>query len=125
MKPNRRSMLLASVALAGVGLCGIGGASAASASQLGKDAIAALHRLYAAQPKARQLGGKAKAILVFPKIIKAGLVIGGQSGDGVLLIGGKPTAYYNLSAASFGLQAGGQTFSYALFFMTDSALDLP
>jgi len=123
MNPNRRTILLAGAGLASVGLIGIKGASAASAHQLGNDAIAALHRLYAEQPKARQLGGKAKAILVFPKIIKAGLVIGGQSGDGALLIGGKPTAYYNLSAASFGLQAGGQTFSYALFFMTDSALD--
>ena len=65
----------------------------------------------------------AKAILVFPKIIKAGLLIGGQSGDGALRMGGKTVGYYNLSAASFGLQAGGQTFSYALFFMTDSALD--
>ncbi len=123
MESNRRTILLFGAALAGVGLSGIGGASAASASQLGNEAIAALHRLYAAQPKARPLSGKAKAILVFPKIIKAGLVIGGQSGDGALLIGGKPAAYYNLSAASFGLQAGGQTFSYALFFMTDSALD--
>jgi lipid-binding SYLF domain-containing protein len=123
MKSDRRTILLAGAALAGVGLAGIGRASAASASQLRNDAIAALHRLYAEQPKTHQLGGKAKAILVFPKIIKAGLVVGGQSGDGVLLIGGKATAYYNLSAASFGLQAGGQTFSYALFFMTDSALD--
>ena len=82
-----------------------------------------MQNLYAAQPKARNLGNKAKAILVFPKIIKAGLLIGGQSGDGALRMGGKTVGYYNLSAASFGLQAGGQTFSYALFFMTDSALD--
>lgn len=123
MNHNRRTILLAGAGLAGVGVLGIEQASAASARQLGQDANAALQRLYAAQPKARQLGGKAKAILVFPKIIKAGLIIGGQSGDGALLISGKPTAYYNLSAASFGLQAGGQTFSYALFFMTDSALD--
>ena len=60
---------------------------------------------------------------MFPRIIKAGLLIGGQTGDGALRKGGKTVGYYNLSAASFGLQAGGQTFSYALFFMTDSALD--
>ena len=82
-----------------------------------------MQTLYAAQPKARNLGNKAKAILVFPKIIKAGLLIGGQTGDGALRKGGKTVGYYNLSAASFGLQAGGQTFSYALFFMTNSALD--
>ena len=82
----------------------------------------ALHALYAAQPKARELGQRAKAILIFPKIIKAGLIIGGQSGDGVLRVGGKTDGYYNISAASFGLQAGGQQFSYALFFMNDAAL---
>jgi lipid-binding SYLF domain-containing protein len=62
------------------------------------------------------------AILVFPEIIKAGLLIGGQSGDGVLFKGGKAAAYYNISAGSFGLQAGAQTFSYALFFMNNAAL---
>ena len=41
---------------------------------------------------------------------------------GVLLVGGKPAGYYNLSGASWGLQVGGQDFSYALFFMTDSAI---
>ena len=79
--------------------------------------------LYAAQTKARDLGKRAKAILVFPKIIKAGLLIGGQSGNGALRADGKTIGYYNISAASFGLQAGAQTFSYALFFMTDSALN--
>ena len=64
----------------------------------------------------------AKATLIFPKIIKAGLIIGAQSGDGVLRINNRTVGYYNLSAASFGLQAGAQEFSYALFFMTDSSL---
>jgi lipid-binding SYLF domain-containing protein len=51
------------------------------------------------------------------------LLAGAQTGNGVLLIGGKPAGYYNISAVSYGLQAGGQEFSYALFFMTDSALN--
>jgi lipid-binding SYLF domain-containing protein len=97
-------------------------AFAASAAQISRGADTALHALYAAQPKARELGQRAKAILIFPKIIKAGLIIGGQSGDGVLRVGGKADGYYNISAASFGLQAGGQQFSYALFFMNDAAL---
>ncbi|MBS0561774.1 MAG: twin-arginine translocation pathway signal protein [Proteobacteria bacterium] len=124
MTHNRRTLLLAgAAALAGAALPGAEPAYAASAAQIAGDARAALNRLYAAQPKARQLGSKALAILVFPKIIKGGLIIGGQSGDGALLTGGKVEAYYNLSAASFGLQAGGQTFSYALFFMNAKALD--
>jgi lipid-binding SYLF domain-containing protein len=60
---------------------------------------------------------------VFPKIYKGGLVIGGLSGNGVLRIGGKADSYYNISAASFGLQAGAQSYSLVMFFMTDSALN--
>ena len=59
---------------------------------------------------------------MFPKIVKAGLVVGGQGGEGVLFVRGKPAGYYKIGAASFGLQAGGQSFSYALFLMNDKAL---
>ena len=65
---------------------------------------------------------EAKAVLVFPRIVKGGFIVGGQSGDGVLLVHGHRTAYYNISAASYGLQAGGQAFSYALFFVNQKAL---
>jgi lipid-binding SYLF domain-containing protein len=123
MEKTRRSLLIAAPTLF-IGMVTQGSeAHAASASQINADAGRALRSLYAVQPKARELGRRAKAVLIFPKIVKAGLVVGGQSGDGALLIGGRTTAYYNLSAASFGLQAGAETFSYALFFMTDSALD--
>ncbi len=122
MTANRRTILRLGAGAVTAGLIGVAPAYAASARTIATDAAAALRRLYAEQPKARKLGGTAKAILVFPKIIKAGLVIGGQSGDGALLVNLKPTAYYNILAASFGLQAGGQTFSYALFFMNDAAL---
>ena len=90
---------------------------------IAQNAQRALHLLYAENGKARALGQRAKAILVFPRIIKGGLIVGGQSGNGALLVGGRLVAYYNISAASFGLQAGGQAFSYALFFVTNSALD--
>jgi lipid-binding SYLF domain-containing protein len=97
-------------------------ALAASASEIDRNADNALQVLYSTQPNARNLANGAKAILVFPKILKAGLLIGGQSGDGALRVNGKTVGYYNISSVSFGLQAGGQTFSYALFFMNDSAL---
>jgi lipid-binding SYLF domain-containing protein len=61
-------------------------------------------------------------ILVFPGILKGGLIIGGQYGEGALRVKGKTAGYYNSVAASYGLQAGIQKFGYALFFMTDSAL---
>jgi len=96
---------------------------AASASQLNRDGAAALKRLYASQSSARLLGKSAKRILVFPSIVKAGFMFGGQLGDGVLFNNaGKPLGYYNSVAASYGFQAGVQTFGYALFFMNDAAL---
>ena len=97
-------------------------ALAASAAEIDRDATAALESLYASTPNAKYLSGQAKAILVFPSIVKAGFLFGGQYGEGALRRGGKTVAYYNSVAASYGLQAGIQTFGYALFFMTNSAL---
>jgi lipid-binding SYLF domain-containing protein len=123
MKLARRGLLTLLAGTAG----GLGlqttDAMAASAHTINANADQALRALYATHPKARELAGRAKAILIFPRIIKAGLIIGGQGGDGVLREGGRPVGYYNIAAASFGLQAGGQRFSYALFFMNDAALD--
>lgn len=96
---------------------------AASAAELNRETAAALQALYAKTPTAKELGAKAKGILVFPGIIKAGFIVGGQYGEGALRKGGKVVGYYNTVAASYGLQVGGQTFGYALFFMTDAALE--
>ncbi len=123
MDRTRRSVLVTASTLLGGAFAASHPAHAASAKQINLDAGRALHLLYLKQPKARELSKSAVAILVFPKIIKAGLLIGGQSGDGALLVGGKTEAYYNISAASFGLQAGAQTFAYALFFMNASSLE--
>lgn len=97
-------------------------ALAADAAELNKEATAALQSLYAQVPAAKALGQKAKAILVFPSITKAGLVIGGQYGEGVLIRGGKTAGYYSTAGASYGLQAGVQKYGYAMMFMTDAAL---
>src|SRR6059036_780305 len=72
---------------------------------------------------AKVLGSQAKAILVFPRILKAGFMVGAQGGNGALRQGGKTVAYYNTVAASYGFQAGVQAFSYALFLKTDSAVE--
>ena len=98
-------------------------ARAANAGQIAQDAHSALDRLYAAQPKTREFGQKAKAVLVFPSIVKAGLVVGGQGGEGAMLVNGEPVGFYRIGAVSYGLQAGAETYAYALFFMTDSAVD--
>jgi len=97
-------------------------AIAADAAVIDRDARAAISALYDKEPAARMLGEKARAILVFPDIVKAGFIVGAQYGEGALLVNGRITGYYNLAAASYGLQAGIQSFGYALFLLTDSAL---
>lgn len=96
--------------------------AAATAGELQRDAQAALNKLYAKNAAARTLQKQAVAILVFPSILKAGLGIGGQFGDGVLYRGGKAVAYYNTTGASYGLQAGAQRYGYALFFQNEAAV---
>ena len=82
----------------------------------------ALNQLLKSNADARVLNSKAVAVLVFPNITKAGLMIGGQYGDGVLLNKGKPIAYYNTTGVSYGLQIGAQEYGYAMFFMKQSAI---
>jgi lipid-binding SYLF domain-containing protein len=93
-----------------------------TAAQLSRDSHAALQKLYARVPLAKSLGPKAYAILVFPDVVKAGLIVGGQYGEGALLKGGKTIGYYNTGGASYGLQAGAQKYGYALFLMNAKAL---
>ncbi len=92
------------------------------AAELTRASQAALQQLYAAAPLAKGLAPTAHAILVFPKVTKAGLGIGGQYGEGALLKKGTASAYYKTTGASFGLQAGGQQYGYAMFFMNAAAL---
>lgn len=98
-------------------------AFAGSAAEIDKEVVLALEELYASSPAAKDLSTVAKGILVFPDVIKAGLLIGGQYGEGALLVKGKTVGYYNTVAASYGLQAGAQSFGYAMFLMTDQALN--
>ena len=93
-----------------------------TAAEIDSDVDAALKKLYSRQPSAKALAAQAKGILVFPSIVKGGLLIGGQYGEGALRIKGKTAGYFNTVAASYGLQIGAQKFGYALFFMSDSAL---
>jgi len=92
------------------------------ASELASNSQKALTQLQGEVPLAKELTAKAHAVLVFPKVTKAGLGIGGQYGEGSLLKQGTAAAYYKTTGASFGLQAGAQEYAYAMFFMTDKAL---
>jgi lipid-binding SYLF domain-containing protein len=86
------------------------------------DANAALSKLYASEPVAKMISEKATAVLVFPSIIKAGFIVGAHYGEGAMLRNGTLVAHYNSVAGSYGLQAGVQSFGYALFLMNDKTL---
>lgn len=118
---NLTKILLATAAafaIAGTGAQ----AFAASADDLKRDAAHALQTLYKTHPGAQRISKDAKAVLVFPKIIKAGLVFGGSYGEGVLTRGSQFDGFFNSVAASWGWQAGAESYGYVVFLMNDKAL---
>ena len=94
-----------------------------TATDLDRDVVQALVTLNEANSFAKTLGKKAVATLVFPNIVKVGLVFGGSFGEGALMKAGKVVEYYNSVSASWGLQAGVQSYSYVVFLMTQKAVD--
>ena len=111
-------LLVAAAALA----LGMGSANAATAEDLNVDAAQALKTLYKSNPVAESVGKNAKAILVFPKILKAGLVFGGSYGEGVMMKNEHVAGYYNSVSASWGWQAGAESYGYVVFLMNDKAI---
>lgn len=114
-------LLLLSLVLGAMSI-GAGDAFASSPEDLNKDSNQALQMLTSKNALASDVAKKAKAILIFPNIVKAGLVFGGAYGEGVLKQGGKIDGYYNSITASFGWQAGAQSYGYIVFLMTDKAV---
>jgi lipid-binding SYLF domain-containing protein len=118
---NRKSIaLLAAVVL--MVSAAVDVASAKTAKEINAGVNACLDRFYKQVNGGKELAGKAKGILVLPGVIKAGLIVGGEYGEGALRVGGKTVSYYNLAAGSFGLQIGGEAKDIIMMFMTDAAL---
>lgn len=122
MSTHRLAQVVMAAALLLVASTMAAPAQAASGPEIDRNVDAALAALYEADPSARALGQRARAVLVFPNVTKAGFLFGAQYGEGALRERGRTTGYYNSVAASYGLQAGVQVYGYALFFMNDSAL---
>ena len=95
---------------------------AKSAQEIDAKADAALGRFKKEVFGAEDLLKRSKAVLIFPKVIKGGIGIGAEYGEGALRINGKTVDYYNTIGGSFGFQLGGQVKSIFLFFMEDAAL---
>ncbi|KUZ27614.1 YSC84-related protein [Burkholderia territorii] len=84
---------------------------------------ATLSRMYSTVKGSRELVAKSRGVLVFPDVIQAGFIVGGQTGNGALRVGGSTVGYYNTSSLSVGLQAGAQSKAIVFLFMTQEALD--
>lgn len=95
---------------------------AGTAAEIDGDVDKAIADLNSQSAEAKALAERAKGILIFPKIIKGGLIIGAQAGEGALRKGDQTAGYYRTVAVSYGLQAGIQWFGYAMYFMNDEAL---
>jgi lipid-binding SYLF domain-containing protein len=101
---------------------GAGGAWAKTAQEINASVNACLERFYQQVKGGKEMAAKAKGILVMPGVIKAGLIVGGEYGEGALRVGGKTVSYYNLASGSIGLQIGGQAKDIVILFMTDAVL---
>ncbi|RQS91804.1 BPSL1445 family SYLF domain-containing lipoprotein [Burkholderia seminalis] len=98
-------------------------ASASKRQSIDASVNATLSRLYSTVPGSRELVAKSRGTLVFPNVLQAGFIVGGQSGNGALRVGGSTVGYYNTSSLSVGLQAGAQSKAIVFLFMTQDALD--
>jgi lipid-binding SYLF domain-containing protein len=120
IRSNLPALMFAAASIVSMSVMNL--ASAATAEDLDKDSRQALQTLYETEPVAKTLSHTAKAVLVFPNIVKAGLVFGGSYGEGELIEGSKVVDYYNSVTGSWGLQIGAQSYGYAVFLMTDKAI---
>jgi lipid-binding SYLF domain-containing protein len=123
-RPYAMRPLLTALFIVTLGLIGAPHAArAATAAEIQHDANETLHSFVRQTGGARDLANKAVGILVFPSVIKAGIGIGGEYGEGMLIMDKRPAGYYNLISASFGFQLGAQERSVIIMFMTRTALD--
>lgn len=126
MKQNFIRCLLLLSMLALLSACaGLAEPSISNSSQreLTAKARLALDSFYASTPETQGLRARSKAVLIFPDIFKAGVIVGGSGGNGVLFSPtGRVLGYYNASSISYGLQLGAETYSEVMFFTTSEAL---
>jgi lipid-binding SYLF domain-containing protein len=123
MDLRRLTTALAAGMLLLAGLTAPSATRAASAAEIEARADAALERLVDTAPEARQLLERARGVLVFPRVLKAGFGVGGEYGEGVLRRDGQSVEYYSTASASIGFQLGAQSKAQFLLFMTDESLE--
>jgi lipid-binding SYLF domain-containing protein len=95
---------------------------AKTAQEINASVNACLDRFYKQVKGGKKIAAEAKGVLVMPNVVKAGLIVGGEYGEGALRVGGKTASYCNLVSGSVGLQIGGEAKDFVILFMTDAAL---
>ena len=117
------SLAAVAVLAAGCTTSGSGtGDPAARRKAIDASVDSSLSTLFQQVPDSRDLVGRAAGVLVFPNVMEAGFVVGASRGQGALRVGGKTVSYHATTSGSFGLQAGAQSTSVFLLFMTQDAL---
>ena len=86
-------------------------------------ADAAVKRLHEVAPESRNLLANAKGVLIFPRVLGGGFIVGAEHGQGVLRVGGENQGYYSTTSGSIGFQAGAQSKAIIFVFNTQQALD--
>lgn len=108
--------------VAGIHLAAAVDARAATAREIDVRVDVALERFEKEVGGGKRFLESAEGVLVFPSVIKAGIGIGGEYGEGALRIDGKTVDYYSTAAASIGLQLGAQSRTVILVFLDKKAL---
>lgn len=98
------------------------GVQARSAKEIDVSVDVALDRFKNEVPGAKEFLNNAKGVLVIPNVIRIGFGLGGEYGEGALLIDGKTVDYYSVAAGSFGFQIGAQSKNIVIIFMDEGAL---
>jgi lipid-binding SYLF domain-containing protein len=120
MKPRK---LFAGVTVAAAALLLSAVSFAVTKEKIDERVQSALTQFNQLNPANQDLMSRAKGVLVFPHVTKAGAGVAGEFGEGALLENGQTVGYYSLSSASVGLTLGVAKHKEIIMFMTQETLD--
>jgi lipid-binding SYLF domain-containing protein len=115
--------ILAITGLSMIGISASAPIAAATRAQIDERVAATVKEFNSLHRGNADLSKKASGILVFPRVTKAGAVVGAEFGEGVLQVNGKTVGYYSIGAGSVGLTLGVAKHSEIIMFMTQQSLD--
>jgi lipid-binding SYLF domain-containing protein len=106
-----------------IGIISVTTSSAKTAKEINSEVNEALELFIQQVKGAKEFLNTAKGVLIIPNIVKVGVGVGGEYGEGAMRIGGKTVDYYSIASGSVGLQIGAQKKNLILVFKQDDALN--